>query len=36
MRLAYTEDTPDDYEPPFFQAGADVEAPHFRRRPFTL
>lgn len=36
MKLTYTEDTPLDYEPPYFRKLADAEDNHFASRPFIM
>ena len=36
MKMAYTDETPEDYEPPYFQAEGDSEPAHFHRRPFSM
>ena len=36
MKLAYTDDTPADYEPPYFRKLDDQDASHFPSRPFDM
>lgn len=36
MKLAYTQETPDDYEPPFFQAEGERQPAYFARQPFSM
>jgi hypothetical protein len=35
MKLSYTEDTPPDYEPPFFRKLTNADG-HFSSRPFVM
>lgn len=36
MKLTYYDSTPDDYEPPFFEAAGDRAIGAFTRKPFTM
>ena len=36
MKLSYTEDTPEDYEPPYFQAEGDRQPAYFTHKPFSM
>lgn len=36
MKLTYTEDTPEDYEPAGFRKYESAEADHYRHRPFMM
>ncbi|CAL8470189.1 g9731 [Coccomyxa elongata] len=36
MKLTYTDDTPTDYEPPYFRRLDDVDGSHFPSRPFVM
>lgn len=36
MKLTYTDDTPEDYEPAGFRKYENADADHFRNRPFMM